>query len=343
MHSLVCFFRKPGASVLLPLLLLALAGCAGSPVADSEWPPVTQYHAPVAESRTGSPLTVEELARRLTTSDVIIVGEYHGHHGSHLLQSRLQQALFRLNPAQILSLEPFNADHQSAVDAYLAGETGEGELIEDGAAWPGYRAFYRPLMEFARHHQLMAVAANAPARIVRCLGRKGESWLDDLDPEQSKLLPEDPFFSTSAYRERFFEVMGEGHGEGAAERRENSFKAQLLRDNTMASRILAALRQHPGHQVLHINGTFHSEQQGGVTASLLHRAPELKVAVITPVFVTHEETTSALATLVHQHAHKGDYLYFLQALPDEFRDPERYRAHIRSQFRAAASHHCGQE
>lgn len=327
---------------LLPALVMLLAGCAGMPVSTSGWPPQTQYQAPLFDSNTGDPLAVKDLARRLATTDVIVVGEYHGHHGAHLLQSSLQLALYQQQAAQLLSLEPFNANHQAVVDAYLAGDIGERELIEDADGWPNYTASYRPLMEFARARQLPVIAANAPADVVRCVGRQGESWLEATTLDQQQWLPGDPFFGTEGYRERFFGAMGgHHHGDDARVRLENSFKAQLLRDNTMAHRILTALTAHPDHQVLHINGTFHSEQRDGVVASLLHRAPELRVSVITPVFVSLEDTARPVTELVQQHANKGDYLYFLQPLPEEYRDAERYREHIRQQFRQAGQTTCG--
>lgn len=334
----------------LPIIALALTGCASAPppsvgahsptLYSQTWYPQTQYQAPLADSQSGNPLTIPELARRLEKADVVVVGEYHGHHGAHLLQSQLQQALHQLRPAQLLSLEPFNADHQGVVDAYLAGDIGERELIEDGAGWPNYAASYRPLMEFARHRQLPVTAANAPADMVRCVGRHGEDWLAQLSDGHRQWLPDDPFFTTAGYRDRFFRAMGGHHSDNARAQLDNSFKAQLLRDNTMAHRILAALSVHPQHQVLHITGTFHSEQREGVVASLLHRAPALEVVVITPVFVAPDDADRPWSELVRQHAGKGDYLYFLQPLPDEYRDQERHREHIRRQFRQAARTGC---
>lgn len=330
-------------NLALPLIFLTglLSGCAFSPGPSDPWPPASQYHAPIvasgASATAGQPLTITQLASQLRNTDVVVIGEYHGHHGAHLLQSRLQLALFQQRPQQVLTLEAFNLDHQEVLDHYLAGEIGEGELIDDANGWPNYKASYRPLMEFARQQALPVIAANAPAQTVRCIGRTGESWLAQLDEKERAWLPEEPFHGTDSYRQRFFGAMGNHHSENASERMQNSYLAQLLRDNTMATQILDARQQYPGHQIIHINGTFHSESRDGVVAALLHRQPELKVAVISPVFVTDDgDHTMPVAA----NADKGDYLYFLQPLPEEYQDPDRYREAIRRQFREAAEIRC---
>ncbi|MBC7183012.1 MAG: ChaN family lipoprotein, partial [Marinobacter sp.] len=227
----------------------------GSP--DSLARPQTQYEAQIVAPESGTALTVEQLAQRLAGSDVVIVGEYHGHHGSHLLQSRLQKALHAQQPRQILSMEQFNLDRQPALDQYLEGATGETEMLEDAGAWDNYRASYRPVVEFARQRNLPVIAANAPGDVVRCVGRKGPEYLERIPDPLRRQLPADPFMDTPAYREKFAEAIGASHrGDSTMnERMENTYKAQLLRDNTMAVRILQARARFPGHQVLHLTGT----------------------------------------------------------------------------------------
>ncbi|MBD3641177.1 MAG: ChaN family lipoprotein [Marinobacter sp.] len=306
---------------------------------NSVTPPESQYDARVIDAEAGTPLTVQQLAERLADTDIVVVGEYHGHHASHLLPARLQQALFHQNPRQVLTMEQFNVDHQDTLDRFLAGELGETELIEDAEAWNNYRAAYRPLVEFARRNQLPVIAANAPADVVRCVGRKGPDYLEKLPPETRALLPETAFLDTLAYKEKFVEAIGGSHGiEDAelSERMSNTYHAQLLRDNTMARTILDARANHPEHQVLHTTGTFHSEERLGTVAVLEQRAPEVSIAVITPVFWPDGEDEVPLEA----NRSKGDYLYFIQPLPEEFRDPEREREAMRARFASRPSTNC---
>lgn len=285
---------------------------------------------------------MSELADRLIRTDVVVVGEYHGHHASHLLQSSLQVLLHQRNPDQVLSMEQFEIDRQPVLDGYLKGALGEAEMIEDADAWSNYRASYRPLIEFARQHDLPVVAANAPGRIVRCVGRRGIDYLRSLKEEQRAALPEPPFTQTDDYREKFFAALGRGHGqhgdsEAVSERLRNSYQAQLLRDNTMAEQILAARARHPDSQILHITGTFHSEGRLGTVAVLEKKQPGLSVAVISPVLMEREKPTDQWLA---DQASKGNYLYLVQPLPTEYRDSERQQAAMMKQFEDAARNPC---
>ncbi|AOY90357.1 hypothetical protein BKP64_17480 [Marinobacter salinus] len=302
-------------------------------------PPETQYDARIVEASTGRQLSIEALADQLVTTDVVVVGEYHGHHGSHLLQSQLQRALFQLRPKQVLTMEQFDLAHQAELDLYMAGKTGETEMIEDAGAWDNYRASYRPLVEFARTHKVPLVAANAPAQIVRCVGRMGPAYLDKLGAGIRARLPEQPFIDTPGYSEKFVQAITGSHGTGdpaISERMNNTYRAQLLRDNTMAARILEARETHPGHQILHLTGTFHSEGRLGTVALLTRRAPDLSVAVITPAFWT----TSDKGIPLEDRRGEGDYLYFIQPLPDEYRDEEREREAMKARFSRPATQNC---
>ena len=206
------------------------------------------------------------------------------------------------------------------LDRYLQGKTGEAEMIEDADAWPNYRGSYRPLVEFARNHQLPVIAANAPADIVRCIGRRGPDYLEQLSDDRRQYLPDDPFLDTKAYRAKFVEAITGSHSSGdptMSERMNNSYKAQLLRDNTMASRILAARQQNPDAQILHLTGTFHSEDNLGTVALLRQRAPELSVLVVSPVVWP----SAAQQPPREKNRNKGDYLYFNPATAGRISGP----------------------
>jgi len=304
-------------------------------------PPTGQYDAHIVEPGNGALLTVEQLAKTLQNADVVVVGEHHGHHGSHLLQARLQQALFHNNPKQLLAMEQFNLDHQPALDDYLSGQTGEAEMIEDTRAWDNYRASYRPLVEFAKDNQIPVIAANAPANTVRCVGRKGSDYLETLPPSARRQLPESPFLDTPAYKDNFVAAIRGSHGtsdtdDELSDRMLNAYRAQLLRDNTMAHRILQARAEHPGHQLLHVTGTFHSEGRLGMVAALEARAPKLTIAVVSPVIWPGTDAKAPL----EGNRDKGDYLYFIQPLPDEFKDTDREREAMQARFSRSPAADC---
>ena len=321
----------------LLLTYLLLVGCTALPSHRTQvLPPQTQYDAIITNGK-GALLSINQLASQLRAADVIVIGEYHGHHGSHLLQSLLQSALYQQRPHQVLTMEQFTLDHQQELDRYLAGLSGESELIADARAWSNYKASYRPLVEFSKSRNIPVVAANAPADTVRCIGRQGEVYMDSLEMAERSQLPESPFTDTPAYREKFFDALGKNHSSGTDARFENSYKAQLLRDNTMADQVIQALRDYPGHQVIHLTGTFHAESRLGMVAVLEKKRPDLSVAVISPTFWQPGDDFQGL---VEAQQRKGDFLYFLQPLPQEYTDNERRRNAIREQFRQAADISC---
>ncbi len=338
---MIAFRHRAVRPLAAAILALAISACASvdSDRTGAHEPLRSLYDSRLLDGRDGQVLGLAQLAEALRDIDVIFVGEFHGHNGAHLLQSRLQVALHQQRPDQLLSLEPFSVDQQAILDRYLANEIGEQALIEQTDAWPNYRASYRPLVEFARRNGLPVIAANAPADLVRCVGREGADYLDGLAPAVHQWLPESPFFTTDAYRAKFLGAMSHGgHGDQgpAGERR---LQAQLLRDNTMAAAILEARRRHPDHQVLHITGTFHSEGGLGTVAALRHRAPELTLRVLTPVIVEDP----AVLSLSEAERAGGDYLYQLLPLPPEYRDPDRSRQAMTERFARAAELRCPPE
>jgi uncharacterized iron-regulated protein len=331
----------PDLRLCLPAVIAAwlLSGCANLPT-DARETPATLYQSTLVSAGSGHSMSPSTLAGELADADVIVVGEYHGHQAAHLLQSRLQAALHRQHARQVLALEAFETDRQSVIDDYLAGKLGEEELIDDAGAWSNYRASYRPLMEFARRQQLPVIAANAPAGVVRCVGRQGPEYLQALPPARQAQLPQEPFPDVPGYRSKFLDAMG-GNSHGKASdasraRLENAYHAQLLRDATMADRVIRARQRYPHHQVLMITGTFHSEQRLGMVGVLKQRDPDLKVAVISPV--TLNQDASGLSVEANQA--KGDYLYFVLPLPERYRDEDRRTAAMQEQFSRADQREC---
>lgn len=317
---------------------LPFTGCA---TLSSDAPvPDTHYQAPVVESASGSHISVAGVADRLDGQDVVVIGEHHGQHASHLLQLELLVALYQRNDELVLTMEQFNIDQQGALDRYLQGEIGESEMIQDTNAWSNYRASYRPLVEFAISKGIPVIAANAPLQLVRCTARQGPQHLEKVEDEYQSFIPEDPFMGTEAYREKFaksFSAAHEHHS-GNEERRDNTYHAQLLRDNTMATSIIAAREAYPDHQVVHLTGSFHSEAWLGTVYSLQQRRPELSLSLISPVFVEQGSATLPIA----ENRDKGDFLYFTLPLPEKYLDSERELESILRQAQSADKVACSE-
>lgn len=299
-------------------------------------PPLTTlYDSVLIDSQTRQPLRIEQLARQLHASDVIFIGEFHGNHASHLLQAQLQAQLYRQKPQQILSMEQFERPQQPILNRYLDDEIGEVYLIDKAPAWQNYAASYRPLVEFAKRHFLPVVAANAPGDLVRCIGREGERYLDKLNAEERHQIAEQPFAAIPGYDE-IYQAWSEEMGHADDPRNRNRYLAQLVRDNTMAESILQAIQTHPGHQVIHLNGAFHSNRGLGTVAALKRLAPQLKIHVISPLQVEDSDAPA----FSEADLELGDTLYLLQPQPVQYRDAAYRAEKRRAQFTQASQHPC---
>ena len=301
----------------------------------------TLYDYRLIETETNQPITFSQMVEQLKPKDVIFIGEFHGNHASHLLEAQLQAALYQKHPNQILSLEQFNRDQQPILNRYLDNVIGEKTLIKEAPAWPNYAGSYRPLVEFAKQHFLPVIAANAPAQTVRCVGRLGKDYLDNLPPNERTLIAQAPFLTTPAYTEKFEQFLAEKMGAAmpdthSNDRQSNRFLAQLLRDNTMAEAINQALKQSPGAQVLHMNGAFHSNEYLGTVAALKRLNPTLNIAVISPVRVMDPQAPAYQASDLAL----GDFIYLLQPQPEAYVQASKRQMAFKAMFKKAAQKPC---
>lgn len=315
-------------------LILVTLWSVGSAYAATSYPPLkTLYSFDLIDSQNGKSISVKSLAQKIKQADVIFIGEFHGNQASHLLEAELQSALFDLRPNQVLSMEQFNRDHQKDIDRYLDGDIGEKTFMQQSDAWSNYAGSYRPLIEFAKQHFLPVIAANAPFQSVRCVGREGKPYLKKLTEVEKADIAKQPFLSNTAYQDKFsaFQKMAKPHGSNR-----KGYEAQLLRDNTMAESILRALKQNPGAQILHTNGTFHSESHLGTVALLQQRDPKLKIIVISPIVSAQPNKP----TLQPSDRKKGDYVYLIQPLPASYVQASKRQAAFKKMFENAKAKPC---
>lgn len=296
----------------LPLGLAGfLFGCSAGPTAtQTSSQPQTLYDYNITSPQ-GTALSLTEMTRALRDADIILVGEWHGHPGAHLMQTQLFAALYAQNPNLALSMEQFTRDKQAVVDQYLAGEIGEKTLIKEGNAWPNYTGSYRPLVEFAKQQQLDVIAANAPKPIVRCIGKLGPAYLDRLPADERQWVARALTLAPDAYLEKFNASMH--HGDEAKTRRQ--FAAQTAWDDTMAESMVNYLARHPDQQIMHIAGRFHIAEGLGTASRVRSRNPELKVVMVTPV--TKQGQLAAQAP---------DYRVSMQPLPAGYVDRDKMMA-----------------
>ena len=258
-------------------------------------------------------ISLSQLTAALKDTDVVFVGEYHRNQASHLLQMRLFQSLHQQSKRpMVLAMEQFERDQQHVLNDYLNGNVGERYLIKEAPAWSNYQSSYRPLVEYAKQHGMPVIAANAPGKIIRCIGRQGTSYLSKLDNNEKGMVAAQPFADVQGYADKFFGLMGSSGHSKPGKRMQQSYLAQLTRDNTMAESIASVLKQKPGAKVVHLNGSFHSAGHLGAAGALKRMQPELKIAVITPI---HQDGFEGFKK---KNKEQNDFYYLLNRQPKAF-------------------------
>jgi len=234
-------------------------------------------------------LELKALSEDLMQYDVIFFGEHHGNAILHELQKDILPGLHTANRDLILSFEMWERDTQGVLDAFLAAKIPEDEFILDSRAWPNYED-YRPLLIFAREHGLNAIAANIPRQYASRTAREGWDFVQKLPDEEREFIAAKLTAPDDSYKKEFMQVMGKMGAHGMQkEAMENLYKAQCIKDDTMAESIVLALMEKPQARVIHFNGDFHSRSFLGTVSRLIDSMPQLKVAVLTPQLIAEGE------------------------------------------------------
>lgn len=318
---------------LLPLSIL-LSGCVGTATTQerasateemAQMKAVASLYDYQLQDKAGQPLGMAQLLKDLDDADVVMVGEWHAHPAVHLFQAKLMAALAGNDRPLSLSMEHFTRADQAELNRYLAGEIGESTLLKNTKAWDNYKSDYRPMVEIARHQKLPVVAANAPRKYVKCVGRVGPDYLDSIEGEERALVAAKVDISDSPYRQKF---LGNMKGMSLSEERIGKmFGAQMTWDATMAESIALHVEENPERRVFHVAGRFHTEGGLGTGAELLKLNPDLKIAYITAV--TEGEELSG-----------DDFRLLVQELPPMWVNKEERNAVMAGHKRSKVD--CGQ-
>lgn len=241
----------------------------------------------IRDGRRGEAVSWPDMVAALASADAAFIGEQHDDPRTHVIERELFEALAsKVGGRMALAMEMFERDQQPVLDEYLAGRISEEEMGKRIKLWPNYPTDYRPAVEAARQVKAPVMGSNAPAAIVRRVGREGLAVvLPSLSADDRKQIAADfhvpPESGGDEYARRFGKVIGAGHGDGqtmdvAMIRR--FFEAQCVRDDTMAESVARLL--DAGRFICHINGSFHSDAGLGTVQRLLWRRPLIRVSTV---------------------------------------------------------------
>lgn len=233
----------------------------------------------------GNPATFEDVVVAIGKTDVVFLGEQHDDTTAHALQMQIFKAVFEKYAKErrvTLSMEMFERDVQIVLDEYLKNLISETHFKTSARAWGNYATDYRPLVEFAKANNLDVVAANAPRRYVNMVSRLGRDSIDQLSPDAKKWIAPLPYGEASeAYTKKFVALMG-GMTDSMTPTQHNPMLAsQSLWDATMAFSISEYLKRQKDALIVHLNGSFHTENRLGTVEHLLKYRSKTRVLVVT--------------------------------------------------------------
>nr|WP_242582204.1 ChaN family lipoprotein [Hymenobacter telluris] len=231
---------------------------------------------------TGKPADYDKMLRELATADVVFFGEQHNDPIGHWLELQLTNDLARLKQGQfVLGLEMLERDVQPLVDQYTTGELDDKAFEEQSRPWPNYATDYKPLLQLAKQQKFRVVGTNVPRRYASQVAKGSLTALNTLPAEEKAWIV--PLPITVDYELPGYKNMAKMFGGDAAHAAgvQNIIQAQALKDATMAHFLNQA--RLDGQLLLHLNGSYHSDNHDGILAYLRQLNPKLKVLTVSTV------------------------------------------------------------
>lgn len=243
----------------------------------------------------GNKVSFKKMVSHLKSQNIVMFGELHNNPIAHWLEIEITQELRRFKHLT-LGGEMFESDHQKALDLYLQDSISIQGLDSLARLWSNFYTDYKPLVDYAKKHQLNFIATNIPGRFASAVYKQGGFMaLDSLsEREKSWVAPLPIAFDPNLPNyQAILKMMGK-HGSP------NIVKAQASRDATMAHFILKNYSKD--HLFLHFNGAYHSNNYEGIVWYIKNQNSELKLGTISTVCQNNinklEETNKGLADFI---------------------------------------------
>ncbi len=246
--------------ILLPLFLLS--ACSGP--------------EKIMRLSDGSVVGLSDMVMDLRDADVVFVGELHTHKSHHRVQLDIIRALDESDIPLAIGLEMFKADSQSELDRWVSGRMEENDfrsvyMNNWGVDWNQYRDIFL----YAREHSLPMIGLNIDESIPRQVARMG---FKSLTEEQIKALQGVSCDVDPRYKDFIRRALGRHGGDEMTFR--NFCEAQMVRDSTMAFRVMDFIRSNPGYTIVVLAGNAHSWKPG--IPEQLKRRSNLSYKVVLP-------------------------------------------------------------
>lgn len=229
----------------------------------------------------GKKISYEKMIKTVSATDVVFFGEIHNCVISHWMELKVLEALAENNNKLKVGMEMLEADNQLIIDEYTSCTISSDRFEEECRLWPNYSTDYEPLVYYAKRHHLPLIATNVPRRYASIVKEKGLAFLDSLSAEAKRYLPKLPIkYVENKNAQEGFALMGL-LGKAKETKPQLMAQAQAIKDAAMGWFIAQNLKK--GEQMIHFNGTYHSDARNGIIPYLLEYRPKTTISTIRAV------------------------------------------------------------
>ena len=257
-----------------PGILLAagvLTGCAGANRALT----LPKQAGPVPVSAQRQPTAAEQAYwDQLTPARVIYIGEVHNRNSDHEYEWDVLKGLKAHGVRCTVAWEMFDETQQGSLDQWNARQISTDALLQKTdfqAHWGTLSVLYEKILRWSLAEGVPSLALNAPAVLSHKIAM-GQG----LDASEKAMLP-GGFHPLPGGYEHFNEQMAGNPHAGADTR--NFYQAQLLWEQTMATRIVDFLASHPDEKLVVLLGRGHVEDGFGVPAFVTQKTDARQIII----------------------------------------------------------------
>lgn len=226
----------------------------------------------------GKEVVFEQMANAAASAEVVFFGELHNNSVAHWLQLQLMKQMQKSGQDMVLAGEFFERDDQLNIDEWFAGKMTDKTFEAEAKLWNNYLRDYKPLLVLAKENDIPFVATNIPRKYASLVSRQGLEALDSLSAA-GKLhfapLPIEVDITLKGY----VGMKDMMHGSGM--NLDYMIEAQAVKDATMAYSLFDYLGK--GKNILHINGSYHSNNYEGILWYLKKHYPDTQTMTINTV------------------------------------------------------------
>jgi len=282
-----------------------------------------------------------ELIAKLDTASVIYLGEKHDNPRQHALQLDIVRTMIARGRRPAIGFETFSAGQTSLLMSYATGKVPKSlqgkmpppeERLRQALGWGKQRdqswAFYGPLVQIAREHELVIFGIDLPRPLRRRIARVG---VDGLTKVEQRLLDATAPRS-DAYADLMRARLKAMHcGHGADAYIDRLYQNWVARNDTMATAISDMVAGQDGEPVVVILGAGHTQHNMGAYARVAELVPGIEQVNL--AFREVAETPLPVDELLHDREFEGthfapdhEYVWFTARAGEPAPDPcEHFR------------------